>query len=156
VVANLRKAPDSLIIMAVAIARNIGAGILGFVAGFVFVIGTEAFSEMVYPFPPVDDPKDFETCMIAHVARYPAWVLACVVPLWSLAIFSTVWTATRLGTNRNPLIGIVVGGLLYVAAICNLTMLPYPIWFKAGIILALPLAGFWGFRLARGKNLGIA
>lgn len=137
--------------MIVSIARNIGAGILGLVAGFVFVIGTEAFSEMVYPFPPVDDPKDFEKCMIAHVARYPAWVLACVVPLWSLAIFSTVWTATRLATNRNPFIGIVVGGLLYVAAICNLTMLPYLMWFKVSIVLALPLSGFLGSRLAKTK-----
>ena len=136
-------------------ARNLVAIVLGLIAGFVFVIATEAFSAVVHPFPPDADPNDFETC-VAHVARYPAWVLACVVPLWSLAIFSTVWTATRLGTNRNPFIGIVVGGLLYVAAICNLTMLPYPMWFKVSIVLALPMSGFWGFRLARGKNLGIA
>ncbi len=134
-------------------ARNLVAIVLGLIAGFVFVIATEAFSAVVHPFPPDADPNDFETC-VAHVARYPAWVLACVVPLWSLAIFSTVWTATRLGTNRNPFIGIVVGGLLYVAAICNLTMLPYPMWFKVSIVLALPMSGFWGFRLARGKNLG--
>lgn len=133
------------------LARNLVAIFLGLFAGFVIVIATEAFGAAVHPFPPDVDPNDFETC-VAHVAKFPAWVLAVVVPLWGLSVFASVWTATRLGTNRNPVNGIVVGGLLYAAALFNLSMLPYPLWFKAGIVLALPLAGFWGFRLAGGKS----
>lgn len=133
-------------------ARNLVAIVLGLIAGFVFVIATEAFSAVAHPFPPDADPNDFETCL-AHVARYPAWVLACVVPFWALASFASVGTATLIGTSRNPVNGIVVGTLLFAAAAFNLAMLPYPIWFKVSIVLALPLSGFWGFRLARGKTL---
>jgi len=138
--------------MVASLVRNLGAVVLGLVVGFVFVIATEAFSAVVHPFPPDADPNDFETC-VAHVARYPAWVLACVIPLWGLASFGSVWTATWIGTNRNPVNGIVVWTMLFVAAAFNLAMLPYPFWFKVGIILALPLSGFCGFRLARGKSL---
>jgi hypothetical protein len=55
---------------------------------------------VVHPFPPDADPNDFETC-VAHVARYPAWVLACVIPLWGLASFASVWTATFIAQTAT-------------------------------------------------------
>ena len=138
--------------MIVSVFRNMAAVFLGLAVGFVIVMATEFFGNVTHPFPPDADPSDFETC-VAHVARFPAWVLACVIPLWGLACFGSAWTATRLGTNRNWVNGFVVASLLYAAAICNLTMLPYPIWFKVGTALALPLSGFLGSLLARGKTL---
>lgn len=123
-------------------AVSILAGaILGLLAAFALVIAVEAFSNVVHPFP-----KDFggthdEVCR--HVERYPAWVLAVVVPMWGAAALAGSWIAQRVG--KRPAAWLV--GLLVVSGlVLNLSMLPYPFWFKAGNLVVIPaaiLAGVW-------------
>ena len=78
--------------------------------------------------------------MCEHVARYPAWVLVVVVPMWGATAFLSTWTAKRIG-------GRVAAGaialLLLAAVLLNISMLPYPIWFKAIIVPAVAGSAAW-------------
>src|SRR5205823_6093343 len=91
--------------------------------------------------------------MCQHVARYPNWVLAVVVPAWGVAAFVGTWTANKIG-NRGS--AIFVGLLLLAALGFNILTLPYPIWFKIVNLLVIPTAIVLGSRLSiRRKTLGI-
>jgi hypothetical protein len=104
----------------------ISAGtIAGLAVAFALVIAVELFSEVVHPLPPDFGGTQEEMC--AHVARYPQWVLAVAVPAWAFTAFAGAWTARRVGSRPAALI---VGLLLTAAVLFNVSMLPYPIWFK--------------------------
>ncbi|QDU75993.1 hypothetical protein Pan97_30380 [Bremerella volcania] len=122
--------------------------ILGLIAGlavaFVLVIAVELFSAVVHPFPEGFGGTKEEIC--AHVEKYPAWVLAAVVPMWALVVFCSVWVARKIGGLATS---IVVGALLLVAVGFNQWMLPYPVWFEVANFVALPLAMPGAIRLAR-------
>jgi hypothetical protein len=75
--------------------------------------------------------------MCQHVERYPNWVLAIVVPAWAGTALASAWLAGRIGNRECAL---VVGVLLLAALLFNLSMLPYPIWFKAANLIAIPCA----------------
>jgi hypothetical protein len=72
--------------------------------------------------------------------------------MWSAAPFSGAWLATRLGTGRHSIHGIIVGVVLLALAVCNLSMLPYPVWFPVVVLLTFTLGPFLAIRLARGKQ----
>lgn len=107
----------------------------GLTLSFVLVIAVELFSFVVHPFPEGFDGS--QTAMCEHVANYPGWVLALVVPMWAVTVFASVWVAQRIG---NAPAAILVGVLLLVAVGCNQWMLPYPIWFEVANFVAFPLA----------------
>ncbi len=133
-----------------AIIRSVGSVVAGLIVALMLVIGVEGMSSILHPFPPGIDPTDFEACK-AHVARYPAGVLALVVPLWGMAVFVSSWLATRLGTGRQLAHGLVVGAILFAAVVFNMAMLPYPTWFWVNLVV-FPISCFWGAKLAQGRQ----
>ena len=48
----------------------------------------------------------------------------------------------------DPYAALTVGVLLMVALVFNISMLPYPNWFKLANLLVIPVAVFAGSRLA--------
>lgn len=127
-----------------AALRVLAAVLAGLVVSFILVVAVEFFSAVVHPLP-----KDFagtteEMCL--HVQRYPHWVLAVVVPAWAAAAFAGTWIAQRIG-NLYP--AAMVGLLLLTALVFNISMLPYPIWFKIANLLAIPTAMIVGSRSAK-------
>lgn len=117
--------------------------LLGFMAGLVLafglVIAVEAFSAVVHPMPP--DSKMTMDEMCQHVARYPDWVLAVVVPLWGATAFLGTRVASRLGGRWA---GLALTVLLTVAIGYNIVKLPYVMWFKAAMPIAFALACYLG------------
>ena len=123
--------------------RGLAAIIAGMIVAFIFVVAVEGFSAVVYPVPPDFRGTMEEMCL--HVARYPNWVLALVVPAWAGTAFASTWISGRMG---NRLCGLFIGLLLLAALIFNLSMLSYPIWFKILNLLAIPAAIVLGDRLS--------
>ena len=118
--------------------------VVGMVVAFVLVVGVEGFSSVVHPLPA--DFKGTMDEMCQHVARYPHWVLGVVVLLWGAIAFLAVWIATKIGRIAA---GIVVALLLVAAVVFNVAMLPYPIWFKVVMPVAMLGACRLGIRRVR-------
>lgn len=123
------------------VLRLVAAIVAGMVVSFALVVGVEFFSAVVHPFPEDFGGTNDEVCR--HVERYPAWVLAMVVPAWGVVALAGVGTAARIG---NLISSVTVGVLLLAALGFNLAMLPYPTWFKLANLLALPCAMLLGAR----------
>ena len=70
---------------------------------------------------------------------------------WGLTTLLSAWLATRLGSGRHPAHGILVGSILLIAAIGNMLMLPYPMWFWI-LNLVLPAGFCLGARLGRAET----
>ncbi len=123
--------------------RTVLATLAGLVASFALVIGVEIFSNLVHPLP--SDFSHDPEAVCRHVAKYPAWVLAVVVVAWGLTAAIGTWISQKLGNVYSA----SVLGLLLVAGVgLNISMLPYPIWFKVVIMIVMPFAAFIGGRLA--------
>jgi hypothetical protein len=133
--------------MAVAF-RILAAIIAGMLVALILLVAVELFSAVVHPVPPDFGGTMEEMC--EHVARYPHWVLALVVPAWGVAAFVSTWTAERIGGRGSALL---IGLLLLAAAVFNLSMLPYPIWFKIVNLLVIPTAIVLGSKRRAGSRL---
>ena len=128
--------------------RTIGAIVVALLAAFALIVGVELFSAVVHPFPPDFDGTEEEVCQ--HVERYPAWVLAVVVPAWAGTALVSSWIAGRLG---NRACGVIVGLILLAALILNISMLPYPIWFEVACVISLLCATVLGLYLSRRRRV---
>lgn len=126
-----------------AALRALMAVFAGLLALFILVVAVELFSAVVHPLP--EDFRGTTEEMCQHVEQYPHWVLAVVVPAWAAAAFASSWTARRIG---NVYSAAMVGLLLLAALVCNISMLPYPAWFKIANLLLIPTAIFAGSRLS--------
>jgi hypothetical protein len=134
--------------MLLSILRSIGSVLLGLVAAFAFLIAAEGISYILHP-PPPGLRHDDMSGISEHVARYPPSVLALCTAIWALGPFTGAWLATRLGTGRHAAHGIVVGALMLALAACNLSMLPYPVWFPPVVTVTFVLGTFLAIWLAR-------
>lgn len=125
--------------------------VAGVFVAFLLVVAVELFSNVVHPFPEDFGGTPEEVCR--HVERYPPWVLALVVPAWAFAAFAGSWTAKRIG---NVYSFAIVSLLLLAALVLNISMLPYPLWFKVASLLATAAAILAAGRsLTRGKTAGL-
>jgi hypothetical protein len=115
--------------------RTTGAIMAGMLVAFLLVVAVELFSSVVHPLPSDFAGSTEEMCR--HVERYPHWVLAVVVPAWAGAALASTWIAGRLGNRRCALL---IGLLLLIGLVFNISMLPYPIWFKVASLIMIPCA----------------
>lgn len=123
--------------------RVIGAIAAGIAVSFILVVAVELFSAIVHPMPPDFDGTHEEIC--EHVANYPQWVLAVVVPMWGFTAFIGTWISGWLG---NRFSAVVLGVLLFAAVCLNISMLPYPVWFAVVQPIAVLVAVALGYRLS--------
>jgi hypothetical protein len=109
--------------------------VVGMVVAIALLIAVELFSAVVHPFPEGFGGTHEE--IVAHVARYPHWVLAVAVPMWGVTAYLSTWAARRIGGFGAAL---VIGLLLVAGVLCNVSMLPYPIWFKVASVVMIVAA----------------
>lgn len=112
--------------------RTLAGLTVGMLIAFALVIAVELVSAVVHPLPPDFAGTQEEMC--AHVARYPQWALALVVPAWAFTALAATWTAKRIGAFPA---GFLIGLLLTIAVLSNVSMLPYPVWFKIAAVIAV-------------------
>ena len=126
-----------------SIVRSVGAVIAGLVAAMFFIVCVEAVRAVVYPPAPGIDLHDIEACK-AHIAKLPADAFRIAVAGWGLAVLVGSWVESRLGPGRHPAHGNVVGSILLFAAVANMLMLPYPIWFWVLNLVTFTVADLLG------------
>lgn len=124
------------------IFRSVAGIVVGLLVVFVLVVALELIGAVVHPVPADFGGTNEEMCR--HVERIPAWFLAVAVPAWAFTALAGTWTARRIG---NVWCAAIVGLLLFAALVFNISMLPYPNWFKIASLLAIPAAIDVGGRL---------
>jgi hypothetical protein len=133
------------------VLRTLAAIVAGMLVAFALIVVVEIFGSVVHPTPPGFKGTMEEMC--EHVARFPQWVLAVSVFLWGGTAFVSTWLAQKIG-NRGS--AAFVGLLLVAGLVLNISMLPYPIWFKIATLLVIPAAIVLGGRLlVRRKSVGV-
>ena len=73
--------------------RTLVAIIAGMLVALVLVVAVELFGAVVHPVPADFGGTKEEIC--EHVARYPHWVLALVVPAWGAIAFVSPQSTPR-------------------------------------------------------------
>jgi hypothetical protein len=126
------------------VLRAVAGVVAGMVLAIVLLVAVELFSAVVHPTPEGFTGTQEEMCQ--HVERYPAWVLGVAVPMWGGVALASTWVAQKIG---GVVPATIVGLLLFVGLVFNVSMLPYPIWFKVACLLVIPGAIVAGMRLAR-------
>jgi len=127
--------------------RTVAAVIAGLLVAFVLVSAVELLSNVVHPLP--EDFGGTMEEMCRHVENYPNWILAIAVLLWGVTALVGTWIAQRIG---NLYSAVIVGLILLAALVLNISMLPYPIWFKIANLLVIPAASVAGSRTARSRT----
>lgn len=117
--------------------RRILAIILGGAAAFGIVALVETMGHSVYPLP---DGFDFTNP--AQVAEYikqaPMGALLFVIGAWVLAV--VIGGIIAAFVARKLMFVFIIGGLVLVAALVNLFMIPHPTWFTVTGVIALVAA----------------
>ena len=119
--------------------RTILGLLAGLVVGVVLVGLLEMAGHMIYPPPPGLDPRD-PSGMAALVAAMPIGAKIAVVVAWALGALGGALTAGLIA--RRAWTFWVVGGLLAVAAVYTVLMIPHPVWMRIAAVAA-PLLGAW-------------
>jgi hypothetical protein len=109
----------------------------GFVGVFV-AVGLVWFVEMIghsiYPPPDDLDYGDVDV-MRAYIDTLPLGALLSVAAAWFIGAFGGTFVACRLGSARPLAYALAVGGLMFIGAAFNLTIIPHPMWFSVlGIV----------------------
>ena len=133
--------------MITIILRNAASILISVIVAILLLAAIEWLGTILHPFPA--DFGGTRDEVAAHVANYPAWILALLGGVgWGTAIFVASWLATRISNNRKAAFGIGVGALLLAGAIFNMAMLPYPIWYWVLELVLLPTGIYFGSKLA--------
>ena len=127
--------------------RQTVAIVVGLVLAFALVAAVEYLSSILHPPPPGFTKTEAEIC--ALVASYPDWVLGVAAVAWTATAFVSTWVASLIGGRVS---GVIVALILLLALGSNLAMLPYAIWFKVLMPIALLMTCYLGVKFGiRGK-----
>jgi hypothetical protein len=125
------------------VGKNIAAGVAGVVIAVALVWLIEKIGHAMYP-PPADlDFSDAEA-MQAYMATLPLGALLFVAAAWFIGTLGGTCAACAIGTAKPKIFAIVVGGLMLVATIMNLIMIPHPTWFSVLGIVGVLVAAWLG------------
>lgn len=123
--------------------KNIAAGVAGVVIAMVMVWLVEKLGHAVYPPPPDLDFADADA-MRAYVETVPLGALLFVAAAWFIGTLCGTCAACAIGTAKPMIFAMVVGGLMLIATIINLVMIPHPMWFSVLGVVGIMIGAWLG------------
>jgi len=123
--------------------KNIAAGVAGVVIAMVMVWLVEKVGHAVYPPPPDLDFADADA-MRAYVETVPLGALLFVAAAWFIGTLCGTCAACAIGTAKPMIFAMVVGGLMLIATIINLVMIPHPMWFSVLGVVGIMIGAWLG------------
>ncbi len=119
--------------------------LLGAVVGVAVALGTillfDCISHQLHPVPEGFDIDD-SAALAAHIGAAPIEALIVLVSGWFIAAFDGVFLACLIGRAKRYLFAISIGGLVLVATVSNLILIPHPVWVTAAGPLLIILAAW--------------
>lgn len=121
--------------------RNVLAAILGNGVALGTVLLFDWISHLLHPTPPGFETTD-TAAVAAHIESAPVEALIVLVAGWFVASFDGVLIACLIGRAKRYLFAIAVGGLVLVATVSNLILIPHPVWVTAAGPILIVLAAW--------------
>ena len=104
----------------------------------------QAVAHSMYPPPPDFDFND-PAALAELMATATVGALLLVILSYFLGTLAGSMLATKLSAPEGPARqGMFVGVLMLIAAVMNLVKIPHPLWFAAGSVAAIIVAGIIG------------
>ena len=124
-------------------------GLLAVAAGIAVAYGgiavLQSIGHQMYPPPEGIDPADREA--FAEVVRQmPVPALLMVLLAYAVGTFFGAWLAARIAGRPFP--ALLVGGVMMLAGISNLTLIPHPLWFMVLSVLVFVPSAWLASRVA--------
>ena len=126
--------------------KRILATLAGVVVAALVIYLLEAIGHILQPPPPevdLHDPASLE----AYLEVAPFLIKLMVVIGWVVGCFTGGWVAGRIYRD-NLVPSVLVGLVLLVASILNMTQFTHPLWMWVSAIIGMVPAAWWGGRLA--------
>lgn len=127
--------------------RRTLAVLAGATTSVLVVVVSDGLVGAIYPLPEGTDLADRES-LARGIAAMPMLAHLLLLAGWALAGLTGAWVAVRLTNERWPVAGWLTVAILVAATVANLTMLPHPGWMLPAALIAIPLMGWVGIRLA--------
>jgi len=122
--------------------RRIAAAVLGIVVAGLIVAAIKKLGHSVYPVPPdIDfrDPVQFGN----YVEGLPIGAFIFVDGGWTSGTLGGDLLACFIARERPFVYSAIVGGFILVATIANLVMIPHPLWFSIGALIAIAVMTYF-------------
>lgn len=120
--------------------RSISAILIGFITGFVVIVGCEYANIRLYPLPAGTDPED-AVAMNAALAAMPAKAMILVLVGWFIGTIGASFMAARFAAQFKSMHGLLMGLVFLGGAIMTMRQIHHPLWFWiVGIALFFPAA----------------
>nr|HEV7954208.1 hypothetical protein [Candidatus Acidoferrales bacterium] len=120
--------------------RSISAILMGFITGFVVIVGCEFANLRLFPLPAGTDPED-AAAMNAALAAMPAKAMILVLVGWFIGTIGASFMAARFAGQFKSLHGMLMGLIFLGGAIMTMRQIHHPLWFWIiGIVIFFPAA----------------
>jgi len=120
--------------------RSVSAILMGFITGFVVIVGCEFANLRLFPLPAGTDPED-AAAMNAAMAAMPAKATILVLVGWFIGTVGASFMAARFAGQFKSLHGLLMGLIFLGGAIMTMRQIHHPLWFWiVGIIIFFPAA----------------
>ena len=117
----------------------------GIAVAFGGITVLQSIGHQIYPPPEGIDPADREA--FAEVVRQmPVPALLLVVAAYAVGTFFGAWLAARIAGRPFP--ALLVGGVMMLAGISNLALVPHPLWFMVLSVLVFVPSAWLASRVA--------
>lgn len=133
--------------------KNIAAGVAGILVAVALVWIIESTGHAVYPPPPALDFSDPDA-MRSYIASLPPGAFLFVGGAWFFGTLGGTITACRIGSAKPRTFAIIIGGIMALAALSNLILIPHPLWFSVSGIAGIIVAAWLGMAVGKGNASG--
>ncbi len=125
--------------------------ILGLVAGWVSIAIFDALNHQVYPSPDGLDYTD-KDAILALIESLPTGAFVLLLAGWMIGAFTGGLVGALVNKEAWRNTGIIVGVILALSSIINMTLIPHPTWlFIVASIGYVPMA-YLGAKLIHKRN----
>jgi hypothetical protein len=122
--------------------RSASAILMGFITGFVIIVGCEYANIRLFPLPQGIDPED-TAAMNAAMGAMPAKAMILVLVGWAIGTIGASFMAAKFAAQFKALHGLVMGLIFLGGAIMTMRQIHHPLWFWiVGIAIFFPAAIF--------------
>ncbi|MBB6185381.1 hypothetical protein [Oleiagrimonas soli] len=120
-------------------ARRVFAGAAGIVSALVTVVVIEFVGHSLYPPPGNLDLSDHDA-VAAFIRTLPPGAFGFALSAWAFGVFDGTLVATVIARGKSGFYALLVGGVVLLAALANLAVIPHPMWFQVAALVLIGMA----------------